>query len=70
MKSFRALDAIQKRGRWKTMKSVMRYEKAGRMMQEMSRLSKPMQDHLALCAAHLGAYILGKETPPEPPRSR
>ena len=63
----RSLEAIQKRGRWKQLRSVMRYEKAGRVAQEAMRLSLPMRKHGKLAVAQLEQILSGRLAPPPLP---
>ena len=43
----RSLESIQKRGRWKQLRSVTRYESAGRVAQEAMKLSLLMRKYAA-----------------------
>ena len=61
---------VQKRGRWKTLKSVMRYEKAGRLHQEMSKLDPDLRHHLEECARVVGECVQGRIAGPAPPQKR
>ena len=46
----RSLDEAQKRGRWRTLRSVARYERGGRVAEQLQRLPR-----------HVLAYLLGAE---------
>ncbi|CAE8588770.1 unnamed protein product [Polarella glacialis] len=63
-KNFRSLADIQKRGRWKSFKSVTRYEKATLILSEFDRLPKAVRQRCDLCTRHLKDYILGTMNPP------
>ena len=62
----RALEVIQKRGRWSSQKSVKRYEKSGRLNEVWKRLSPAVQAHCELCALRLEDYVLNGATLPRP----
>eukprot|EP00959_Pyramimonas_sp_CCMP1952_P292848 6124803-Pyramimonas_sp.AAC.1 len=59
-----------KRGRWQALKSVRRYEKAGRVNQAWNELSREDQDHVAICLRSLEAIFLQGAASPLPPRAR
>jgi hypothetical protein len=63
IKNFRSLMDIQKRGRWKSFKSVTRYEKATLILSEFDRLPKLIKQHCDLCTLHLKEYMLGTLEP-------
>ena len=65
----RSLEAIQKRGRWKQLKSVMRYEKAGRVAQEAMKLSIAMRKYASEVAKNLKGYVTGKVPLPSLPHA-
>ena len=54
----RTLEQIRKRGRWKTAKSVMRYEKAGRLQKTFLQLTGAQQHRAYRAAAGLEDVIL------------
>ena len=57
----RTLLDIQKRGGWKTMKSVCRYEKGARLAQRASKLTPLQVSHFGECLRHLeDALVWGK----------
>jgi len=68
--NLRTLAEVQKRGRWKTLKSVMRYEKAGRLQQEMARMEPSLRHHLEECARLVVGCVRGAVAAPAPPRRR
>ena len=66
----RPLMEVKKKGRWLADKSVHRYEKGGRVREQMSKLPSAMQDHCMKCQQHFGEILLGRRppfTPPTPP---
>ena len=54
----RPLLEVQKRGRWQTMKSVVRYEKGGRLAETWKTLSAAQKRHFELCESSLERIIL------------
>ena len=61
----RSIQAIQKRGRWASKRSVLRYEKAGRLQDTWRDLSAGQKDHFRRCAESLRTVLLeGKGFPP------
>ena len=60
----RSLEQIQKRGRWRQLKSVMRYEKAGRIAAEVMKLSVPMRRYAVEAAAGLKGHLTGRRALP------
>ena len=68
-RGLRQQSEVQKRGRWRSLKSVVRYEKHGRLSSEMHRFPAETQSFLLACAEHLEGYlVLGREVPPAPRR--
>ena len=63
------MPTVQKRGRWKALKSVMRYEKAGRLQQEMAQVPAVMAKHYAACESQIEVLVRGRLAPAKPPRS-
>ena len=51
---------IRDRGRWKSEKSVIRYEQRARLAQTYQRLPASLQAHLDKCEQHLGDVLLGR----------
>jgi hypothetical protein len=51
---------IRDRGRWKSEKSVIRYEQRARLAQSCQRLPASLQAHLDRCEQHLGDVLLGR----------
>jgi len=47
-RGLRSLAEVQARGRWRTSASVRRYEKAGRLLAQVSRLSDDLKQQAAL----------------------
>ena len=54
----RSLLAIQKRGRWKHLRSVTRYEKAGRVLRQWAKLPLARQNRARKAAARFPAILL------------
>lgn len=61
----RSLEQIAKRGRWLSMRSVRRYEKAGRVQDALGRLSLEQQRKARQSVKTLGAQLLAGVVPPE-----
>jgi integrase len=60
----RSLLEIQKRGRWKTARSLVRYEKHTRMMQAWNKLPEPVRKFAERCQGDLEGFMLGLRDPP------
>ena len=58
---------IQRRGRWKSTASVVRYERASRVLAALHEVPGPMLRYLSLCEQHLASYVKGDVPPPRPP---
>ena len=58
----RDLAGVQRRGRWRDPRSVRRYEKGGRVTQQLARLPAKMQAHAARCAAVIGDVVRGRRS--------
>ena len=54
----RSLLAVQKRGRWKHLRGVTRYEKAGRVLRQWAKLPLARQDRARKAAARFPATLL------------
>jgi hypothetical protein len=52
---------VQRRGRWKTIKSLLRYERAARMAREWHSYSARQQTLFESCEAALEALMLGRK---------
>ena len=63
----RPLDEIRKRGRWRTDASVARYEKGGRIQQQLGRLPERLLHHLRRCERRVGAILQGTWLPSAAP---
>lgn len=63
----RTLGEIQKRGRWKSFKSVTRYEKAARLAANFAELPVNLQRHCLECESQLGDVMQGRTKPLIPP---
>ena len=64
----RTLDECRKRGRWRSHRSLVRYEKAARVAQYWNDLPAAMRAHCEDCDARLEAVVLGRDPGPPPPR--
>ena len=64
---FRNLEAIAKRGRWMTMASVRRYEKAARIQYVLNQTPAVGQRYAAACMEVIGQVLLGNRAPLPPP---
>ena len=67
-RGLRPLDEVQKRGRWRAMKSVMRYEKHARVAAEMEKLAPDQVAYFRTCEAALAACFVGGQSLPPAPR--
>ncbi len=65
----RRMDAAtaMKRGRWRTLSSVQRYEKGGRMTQEWSSYSPSQRAFFLTCGKVVKDVVLGNTLPPRLP---
>ena len=59
----RGLQEVQKRGRWASSKSVLRYERHARLGAEWSKLSPAQRELFGQCADHLEDVIHGRPHP-------
>ncbi|CAK0823925.1 unnamed protein product, partial [Prorocentrum cordatum] len=59
----RRLADVQKRGQWKTNRSVVRYEKHARLAATWATLSSAQQNVFLVCEAQLADIILGRASP-------
>jgi hypothetical protein len=62
----RDINGIKKRGRWLSDTSLRRYEKGGRVAQQMARLPTSLQQACALAAERIGGILDGSVTPVVP----
>lgn len=63
----RSLLEVQRRGQWRSVRSVQRYEKAARLATSAHRLRPEMREHTAQCEQALeGVVLYGRSTPPVP----
>ena len=60
----RSLDEIRKRGRWRSIASVDRYEKGGRVAEQLNRLAPGTQQYLKQCLEGLPDFLQGVRAPP------
>ena len=63
----RSLEEVKRRGKWKQMLSVMRYEKHATLTSEFQKLTASMRLHHLRCADQLVACVLGRKGLPAPP---
>ncbi len=67
LKEYRTLQEVQKRGGWRTTKSVMRYEQAARSLSEYAKVDPAVKLFMEEAARDLKLYVLeGKPVPPAP----
>lgn len=66
-RNIRSLLEVQKRGRWKSHKSVTRYERAARLAANFRELPVAIQRHCLHAESVLGDVMLGRTCPPVPP---
>ena len=66
-RNLRSLEEVQKRGRWKSHKSVARYEKSARLAANFQALLPSLQHHCLIAEQQLGAVMLGRARAPMPP---
>jgi len=64
VKGYRTLPEVQKRGQWKSHKSVARYEKAARLASTWEALPEDLRLHCLDCEENLGAYLLKRRPLP------
>jgi integrase len=63
LQSYRTLQSIQKRGRWRSFLSVTRCEKGARVVSDYLLLSAALRRHCEQCARDLEACMLGTLAP-------
>jgi len=64
--NLRPLLEVQKRGRWKSHKSVARYEKSARLAANFNQIPLHIQRHCLHAESLLGDVMLGRIKPPVP----
>ena len=70
LKNVRPPGDVLKRGRWRSLKSVARYERHASVGIEFRKLAEHMQDHCVTCESQLEAVFLGREPARLPPPRR
>jgi hypothetical protein len=55
--------AIMRRGRWRSLASLARYEKGGMVTKEYAKLAAPLRAHLEECGRNIRAVMLGERLP-------
>jgi integrase len=63
----RSLLEIQRRGRWRSTASVRRYEKGGRVTEQLRRLPPRLRAHAVLCGNQIAGIVAWGRSPLEPP---
>ena len=58
--SRRSQMSVMKRGRWKSLSSLARYEKGGMVTKQFEKLPLKLKTHLKLCAAEIENVVLGR----------
>ena len=58
--SRRSQAAVMKRGRWRSLASLARYEKGGMVTKQYEKLPQKLRDHLEMCATHIESVVLGR----------
>ena len=66
-RNLRSLLEVQKRGRWKSQKSVTRYEKSARLAANFQELPLQIQRHCLHAESLLADVMLGRARPVVPP---
>ena len=66
VQKYRTQEEVMKRGRWKTMKSLVRYERHARLAAEMRDLAAPKAAFCRECAAQFEACVLRRAALPAP----
>ena len=56
----RSLRDLQRRGNWINPKSVRRYEKAGRLSEQLLRLPALVRKRALVCAEQIGVTMIGR----------
>ncbi|CAE8603762.1 unnamed protein product [Polarella glacialis] len=59
----RPLVDIQRRGRWRSYNSVRRYEKGGRLTQQLQQLPARVRAHAVSCAEAIAVIMCGQRSP-------
>jgi hypothetical protein len=67
LKGRRTLQEIQKRGMWRTHKSVTRYEQAARIVSEYLKINEHTRAHLELCHRNLESHVCDGLPVPDAP---
>ena len=62
-RGWRSQDEVQKRGRWKSHRSLTRYEKHARLGHTMLSYTAEQQAHSIDCEAHIADIVLGRKHP-------
>ena len=52
-----------RRGRWRSLASLTRYEKGGMVMKDYMKMPEALRSHLERCAANIQRVMLGEMLP-------
>lgn len=63
-RNYRSQHEVQRRGQWRSRKSVNRYEKSARLAATWEQLPAALRSHCQQCEADLGAFLLGQKVLP------
>lgn len=63
-RGYRSLQEVQKRGQWKSQKSVTRYEKSARLASTWEKIPQTLRFYCQECEDGLGEFLLGKRESP------
>ena len=66
----RSLAEIQRRGRWRAQSSCRRYEKGGRVTEQLRALKPHIRAHAVACAQSIERVVRGLQPPLPPPSGR
>ena len=67
-KNLRTQFEVQRRGHWKTTKSILRYEKSARLAKSWELVPKVTQDFCQECETVFEAIMSGRRSPPSSSR--
>ena len=59
----RSLAEIKLRGRWRGDQSLRRYDKGGRLAEQLNKLPEKLRVHVVRCAKLVNAVLRGSESP-------
>ena len=70
LRKYRSLSAIQKRWVWKAASSVERYEKSGRVNEQLDKLSDELKGYAEQSWAQLPSVLIQHVAPLKPPGAK